>query len=98
MYLISQFIADVAVNPNLTGLPGGTALQKFVNGLAGFSLLACLVAVIIGGGAWGLGHQSGNFQYTSRGKQGVLGGIVGAFLIGGSAAIINFFFNAGHGI
>ncbi|MEA2668776.1 MAG: hypothetical protein QOJ33_1710 [Chloroflexota bacterium] len=98
MYRVLLFLADVKVDPNVTGLPGGTALQHMINGLAGFGLLACAAAVIIGGAAWGLGHQSGNFQYSAGGKRGVLGGIAGAFVIGASAAIVNFFFNAGHGI
>ncbi len=97
MYLLLQFIADVNVNPDIGGLPGGSALQKIINGLAAFGLLACAAAVIVGGGAWGLGHQTANYQYTSSGKRGVLGGIIGAFVIGAAAAIINFFFKAGQG-
>ncbi|MHB8510236.1 MAG: DUF6112 family protein [Candidatus Dormibacteria bacterium] len=98
MYLLLSILADVKVTPDFTGLPGGGALEKMVNGLAAFGLLACAAAVIIGGAAWGLGHQSANYQYASGGKRGVLGGLIGAFVIGASATIINFFFNAGHGI
>ena len=98
MNLVLQAIYAVNVNPDMSGLPGGDALQKIVDGIAAFGLLACAAAVIIGGAAWGLGHQTANYQYTSGGKRGVLGGITGAFVIGASAAIINFFFAAGHGI
>lgn len=98
MYLLLQFLADIKVTPDFSGLPGSGALEKMVNGLAAFGLLACVAAVIIGGAAWGLGHQSANYQYSSGGKRGVLGGLTGAFVIGASATIINFFFNAGHGI
>jgi len=98
MYPLLKFLADVKVNPDVSGLPGSAALEKIVNGLAAFGLLACVAAVILGGAAWGLGHQSANYQYTSGGKRGVLGGLIGAFVIGASATIINFFFHAGHGI
>jgi len=75
--------ADIKVTPDFSGLPGSGALEKMVNGLAAFGLLACVAAVIIGGAAWGLGHQSSNYQYSSGGKRGVLGGLTGAFVIGG---------------
>ena len=98
MYLVLQVLADgVKVTPDFGGLPGSSALEKIVNGLAAFGLLACVAAVIIGAGAWGLGHQTANYQYTAGGKRGVLGGVIGAFLIGASATLITFFFTAGNG-
>lgn len=90
--------SQVSVNPNSTGLPGGQAAQKIINGAAGFGLMACVGAVLWGAAQWGFGSRSNNYAQADDGKSRMLKGVGGAFGIGAAAAVINFFFNAGTGV
>ncbi len=94
-----QLAADkVQVEPNPKGLPGIPALQKLVNGLALIALLACVAGVLIGAAQWALGSKSNNYSHASDGKSKVLYGLLGAFVIGAGAALINFFYNSGSAV
>ena len=90
--------SQVSVSPNSTGLPGGQAAQKIINGAAGFGLMACVGAVLWGAAQWGFGSRSSNYAQADDGKTRMLKGVGGAFGIGAAAAVINFFFNAGTGV
>ena len=91
-------LAQVSVRPDGGALPGTQQLQQLVNGLAFWGLLAC-VAVLLGGAAfWAGGSRSSNFSAVANGKNMVFGGAVGAALIGGAAAIVNFFYSVGQGV
>jgi Family of unknown function (DUF6112) len=94
-----QLAADkVQVEPNPKGLPGIPALQKLVDGLALIALLACVAGVLIGAAQWALGSKSNNYSHASDGKSKVLYGLLGAFVIGAGAALINFFYNSGSAV
>lgn len=88
----------VKVNPDPSGLPGGEAAQKLLNGGAAFGLLACAGVAIIGAAQWGFGTRSNNYSQADDGKGRILKGAAGAFGIGACAAVINFFYNAGSGV
>lgn len=96
LYLL-QVLAkvDVKVNPSLDALPGGTAAEKLVNGIAGFGLLYCTGKFILGAAQWSYGSRHGNFGHADEGKSRMLAGVGGAFAIGAVGAFINFFFGAG---
>lgn len=96
--LLVEAAAKVTVNPNSGGLPGGAAAQKLINGLAGFGLMACVVALLWGAAQWGFGSRSNNYAQADDGKSRMLKGAAGAFGIGAAAAVINFFFSAGSGV
>ena len=87
--------AQVSGSPDTSQLPGGQVLQDLTDGVMGFALVACLIALFISAGAWALGANSQNYQYTSAGKRGVLFSGLAALVIGAGPAIINFFFTAG---
>jgi Family of unknown function (DUF6112) len=89
---------EVHVKPNPDGLPGTPALEKLVNGLAALALLACVAGVLIGAAQWALGSRSHNYSHTSDGKSKVLYGLLGAFVIGAGAALINFFYTSGSAV
>lgn len=97
LYLI-EAAQKVSVNPNSSGLPGGPAAQKILNGAAGFALLACVGVVIWGAGQWGFGSKSNNYAQADDGKTRMLKGAGGAFGVGAAAAVINFFFDAGSAV
>lgn len=97
LYLL-DLLASVSVSPNPSGIPGGAAAQKILNGAAAFGLLACVGAVILGAAQWGFGSHSNNVSHADDGKRRMLKGVGGAFGIGAAAALINFFFDAGTAV
>lgn len=93
------FLAQsVDLDPNPNKLPGGHVLESLTNGIAGFSLIFCLIGLIVGAAMWGLGSTSSNYQQTFVGKKAFAVSALAALLIGGAAAIINFFYGAGQNI
>lgn len=95
---VGALLAEVSTRPDPTGLPGGAALQKLLNGLVFLGLLGCVAAVVAGGATWFVGSQAGNFAASMGGRRAVLAGMVGALVIGAAAAIVNFFFDAGSAV
>ncbi len=92
---MTTLLAQVRSNPDVSQLPGGKVLQNLTDGVSGWALVLCLVALVISAAAWALGSNSQNYQYTAAGKKGVIISGLAALLIGAAPAIINFFFNAG---
>ncbi len=91
-------LGAVKVQPNPSELPGTEALEKLINGLAAVALLACVAGVLLGAAQWALGSKSNNYSHASDGKSKVLYGLLGAFVIGAGAALINFFYNSGSAV
>lgn len=95
---LATLAADVSVNPNSDSLPGTDALQKLLNGFAKLALLACLGAFVWGAAQWTVGSRSHNYSQASDGKSRLLISLAGAFAIGASAVMINYFFGAGSAV
>ena len=74
-------------DPNARGLPGSSALQQLVGGLAFWALLGALAGLIISAAVWALSSHSGNYHHAGVGKRGTL---VSA------PAIIGFFEDLGN--
>ncbi len=91
-------VAAVGATPDPSGLPGGAALQKLLDGLVFVGLLACVAAIVVGGATWFVGAQAGNFTASMGGRRAVLAGMVGALVIGAAGALVNFFFTAGSAV
>ena len=85
---------DVGSNPTGSGAPGGPLAQKMVDWLAQYGLWASLGAVLVGGAMWGFSSHAGNHVQAGKGKARVLGGSVGAGVIGLAPTIINTVFHA----
>src|SRR5918992_1666048 len=88
----------VDLDPDPDKLPGGNVLQSLTDGIAGFSLVVCLIGLVVGAAMWGVGSTSSNYQQTFVGKRAFAVSALAALLIGGAAAIINFFYGAGSKI
>lgn len=88
-------VRDVRVDPKGTGLPGSGVLQDLIDGLAFWGLLACLGAMILSAAVWAFAAQSNNHHYSANGRRGLLVSALAALAIGASAAIVNFFAEAG---
>ena len=88
-------VRDVKVDPKSSGLPGSEVLQNLIDGLAFWALLACLGAMIVAAAVWAFAAHSNNHHYSANGRRGLLVSALAALAIGASAAIVNFFAEAG---
>lgn len=92
-----RFLQGPVINPEPSAsiVPGAATINQLIDGLAWFALAGCLAAVLLGGAAWALSHQGGNFSWAEKGKRGVLSGIVGAVIVGGAYAFVSTAFSIG---
>lgn len=81
--------------PDPTGLPGSSALQSLISGMAFWALLASLAGLLISAAVWALSSHSGNYHHSALGRRGTVISAVAAFIVGAAPAIINFFENLG---
>lgn len=88
----------VKLDPDPGGLPGGAVLQNLTNGIAWYAFVFCLIGWVVSAGLWALGSHTNNYQQTYVGKRGFGVCAIAAGLIGGAAAIINFFYGAGQNV
>jgi Family of unknown function (DUF6112) len=91
---MTRYVA-VSLNPDTSALPGGDELQRLINGLGAWALIAALAGLVIGAAAWALGVHAQNFQQTMIGRRAVLVSGLAALLIGAAPAVVNFFYGAG---
>jgi len=89
---------DLQINPDPSGVPGTQAFQRLINGMAVYVIGLLGVGLMGGGAFWALGHHSGNYRASEAGKMAIITSLVGAFVVGGAAALVNFFVHAGGGI
>ncbi len=97
LHLIAVLSA-VSIKPNPSALPGTSALEKLLNGLAALALLGCVATIVIGAAQLGFGNRAGNYSQAADGKSKILYGIAGAFAVGAVSALVNFFYNAGSAV
>jgi hypothetical protein len=81
--------------PDPNGLPGSSALQQLISGLAFWALLASLGGLLISAAVWALSSHSGNYHHATLGRRGTVISAAAAFLVGAAPAIVNFFENLG---
>lgn len=94
--MLSLVAGIVSINPaNTSSLIGFSNLQGLTDAIAGFALLGCAIAAVVGALRWAFGAGSSNVVEASAGKKMVAGGIVGAIIIGATAAIISFAYTQG---
>src|ERR687884_898580 len=97
MSLAGLLVAATPVGgqPDPNGLPGSTALEQLVNGLAFWALIASLAGLVISAAVWALSSHSGNYHHTTMGRRGTIISAAAAFLVGAAPAIVSFFENLG---
>jgi hypothetical protein len=81
--------------PDPNGLPGSSALQQLISGLAFWALLASLGGLLISAAVWALSSHSGNYHHATLGRRGTIISAIAAFLVGAAPAIVTFFENLG---
>jgi hypothetical protein len=93
----AKLIGDVSVQPN-SSLPITQTVSNLVGGLETLALFACVGAIIVGAALWAAGNRSGNFSGAHNGRQMVFYGVIGAMVIGGASALVNWATGIGAGI
>jgi hypothetical protein len=96
LYLTIVGATGVGGNPNPNGLPGSSALESLISGLAFWALLASLGGLLISAAVWALSSHSGNYHHSALGRRGTVISAVAAFLVGAAPAIIGFFEDLGR--
>jgi hypothetical protein len=94
----TKILLDVSLNPDASKLPGSGTLGDLANGVMAWSLVLAAASLVGGAAAWALGSATNNVSWADRGKNAAIVGAVAALLIGGAAAIVNFFFHMGQGL
>jgi hypothetical protein len=82
------------VTPSAT-LPGTEEVKALLGGVAQYGLLAALFAVLAGAVMWAWAHRAGAIDRAHRGQMLVLGGVLGALIIGAASVLVNFGYTAG---
>jgi hypothetical protein len=86
---------QISIKPDKSKAPGANGLTDIINGIAFYALLAAAAGFLIGGCCWAVGGRIGNDYTATGGKVGMAVSVGVAFLVGASAAILNFAFNTG---
>jgi hypothetical protein len=91
-------IFSVALNPNVTLLPGSAQLQQLANGIAGWALVIAVIVMVVGGVLWAIGSHSQNMHQSMAGRKAVVTGLLAGLLVGAAPHLINFVFTTGSGV
>jgi hypothetical protein len=94
----TKLLLDVSIHPDPSALPGSGTLGDLANGLMAWALVLAAAGVVLGAASWALGSATSNVSWADRGKNATIVSGVAALLIGGAAAIVNFFFHMGQGL
>jgi hypothetical protein len=85
----------VNITPSSGGLPGAGELEALAGGIGFWALIACVVGLVIGAGAWALGSHTNNYQASSSGRRAVIVSAMAAVVVGAAPIVVNFLFSAG---
>lgn len=90
---------DVVQGPNIAAgaqdAPGSAAIRQLIDAIGFYAIIACLVGLLLSGLILAVGPRLGFSQASTVGKVGIFASLGVAFLVGISATLINFFYNAG---
>ncbi len=91
-------ILAIDLSPSITALPGSAVLMQIANGLAAWSLVGALVALLLGAALWAVGSHTQNMHQSMAGRRAVVTSLVAALLIGAAPHLVNFFFTTGQSV
>jgi hypothetical protein len=95
VHLLAIWGANTPTFTPTAGAPGSAAVQKLLDWGGWFALAASLGGLIIGAGMWAHSSTSGSYGGVHRGKQYVLGGAIGALVLGVAPLLISTLFTTG---
>ncbi len=78
--------------------PGNAALGDLIATIRTWSIIACVIAIIIAAVLWAWGSQSQNAAQATQGKKGVIVAVAAAALIFAAEALVNWGIEFGKSI
>ena len=78
--------------------PGQAQLTQLVGTIRNWSIIACVIAIIIAAILWAWGSQSQNAAQATQGKKGILVAIAAAAVIFAAEALVNWGIGLGYAI
>lgn len=78
--------------------PGKVQLAKLISDIRTWSIIACVIAIIIAAVLWAWGSQSQNAAQATQGKKGILIAVAAAAVIFAAEALVNWGIGLGSGI
>lgn len=81
-----------------TNAPGKQQLADLIATLRTWSVVACVIAIIVAAVLWAWGAQSQNAAQATQGKKGVIVAVAAAALIFAAEALVDFGIKFGEGI
>lgn len=84
--------------PSATGLPGASLLKQALGWLRYLALFGSVASLLLGAALWGVGQLSGNAQGAQRGRQLLIGGLVGAIIAGAAFGLVNLLYTQGDAV
>ena len=78
-------------------LPGTNQLTSLAGGVLTVALVMAVIAVIVGGGIYAVGHRGGFAAQAHRGQQLLVGGVIGAVVVGAAHTLIGWSYGFGGG-
>lgn len=75
--------------------PGADAITELINAIGFYAIIACLIGLLLSGLILAIGPRLGFTQASTIGKIGIIAALGVAFLVGISASLINYSYNAG---
>lgn len=82
------------IQPN-TYLPGTASITQLLGGIQAWLIYASIAAILGGGILWALSSMGDNMRGTRRGKEFLLSGLGGAFLVGVCPDLVRWAVNTG---
>jgi hypothetical protein len=95
-HLIRLAAGDTPTFTPTGGAPGSGAVQKLLDWGGWFALAASLGGLIIGAGMWAHSSSSGSYGGVHKGKQYVLGGAIGALVLGVAPILLSTLYSTGQ--
>jgi hypothetical protein len=80
------------VKPTTDG-PGAVLVGKVIGWLTFYGLAGAIMSCLMGGMVWGLAAHYGNGMHAGKGRGLVMGGAIGAGVIGLTTTIVKTLFN-----
>ncbi len=82
--------APITVNPSWENAPWQPKVQTVLNVTAQAALACCVLSLLVGGAALGVGKIAGSYQAGDRGLRLILGGGAGALVIASAAQAVSW--------
>jgi hypothetical protein len=76
--------------PDPSGIPGQAAIETILDVITWLGVVGAVIAVIIGGGVFGVGHAGANPMMGSQGKSWVMWGLVGGLIVALAGQLVSF--------